>query len=247
MAKATNSKTINQVENNQVIEKFDLEEFLSRDFVRDATLHKILNSQITEQADSWDRVNRNIEDFLDDTMESFNKELRNKVNDLISDDLVMMIKNFDDIQIKKLGIEEDLRSLERQRIQLENKNDIMTQMKKMELKIKINELNHELDSTSKAYIEAYMKGLEETQLPNDLDRLVSEAKSTENVLIKRIEFERTVLDAKLKALDLMSNKIEITDYLRRLINSRLNAREDYADRVIKSSKMKIPVIQAIVK
>ena len=192
-------------------------------------------------------MNRNIEDFLDDTMESFNKELRNKVNDLISDDLVMMIKNFDDIQIKKLGIEEDLRSLERQRIQLENKNDIMTQMKKMELKIKINELNHELDSTSKAYIEAYMKGLEETQLPNDLDRLVSEAKSTENVLIKRIEFERTVLDAKLKALDLMSNKIEITDYLRRLINSRLNAREDYADRVIKSSKMKIPVIQAIVK
>ncbi len=247
MAKAVNNKTNSEVENSEIMEKFNINEFLSRDFTRDEFLHQVLNGQISEQPHTWNNVNKNIEEFLGSTLDNYKKELKNNVNTMISEEIVSLIKKFDDIQRKRLELEEELRKAERERFQIEKSDDITTQMKKMEMDIEINEMKRTLDSTNKAYIEAYKNGLEKTQISHDFDSLALEVRSIESQLFDQIEVERDVLKAQLKVLDLLSHKVEIMDYLKKQINSRLDVRGDYADRVIKSSKMKIPVIQAIVK
>lgn len=247
MAKVVATTNKNIEEGNGILDKFNIDHLLSKDFTKDTELHKYLNGKMSELPGIMDNVNSNIDDFLNAALGDFRKGMKEKVNEYISEEIVSIIKEFDEIQLRKIDIEEQIKNMEKQSFQFENNNDLETQMKKMEHRIKINELKRQYDSICKAYIEAYTKGLEKTLIHEEFNLLVSEISSTENELFKQIELERAALEIRLKVLELLSHKIDITDRLRHEINSRLNAGSDYAEKIIRSSKKRIPAIQAIVK
>lgn len=242
-----NTQNIVKEEIRAKAKALNLDAFTSRDFLKNEFNQKLIKGQAVGPGSSYKEINTNINEFLNtETLELY-VEMENKVNTLITDELVSAITTFNNLQKQRDGLQEEIRALERSKLYVDNKGNVTGQMELMEIDIQIDAKKTELEAVQKAYIQAYKAGLESTTLPKDLWVLANEIANIRNEYLDEINKEMEILQTKSIALRKLSNGISLLDDLKAMIAERLGAANNMADIAISSSEKQIPFIQAQVK
>lgn len=247
MSKTLNVKSNVKEEIRAKAKKLDLEGFLSKDFLKAKFNGQLLRGQVSGPSNNWNEIIENLDEFLNaETLELY-VEMENKINALIPDELVNSISEFNVIQNKKSKLQDEIKGLERQKILVDDKPGIVGQMKIMEIELEIDSKKNELEEVKKVYFEAYRSGLTNTQISEELSILQSEIGNIKNDYIDSIEKEMELLLIKSNALEKLSRNIDLLYDFNKMVESRIGIVNASADKAIKSSEMKIPFIQTLVK
>lgn len=225
----------------------NLDAFTSREFFREKAVQDFFRGQSSASPETNGVIRANFNEFLDSEIGELHLEMENKVNTLITDELVSAIAAFNTQQELKNNLEEEIRVLERSKLFVDNKDKVHGQMKIMEIDIEIDTKKTELDAVQKAYIQAYKAGLETTTLPKDLWVLVNEVTNIRNEYQKQIDEEIEVLQTRMIALQRISTQINLVDDIKNMISERLGNVQSKIDLAITSSEEQVPFIQSQVK
>lgn len=225
----------------------NIEGFLSKDFFKNDFNRQLLKGGTVGPSSNWKDINDNINEFLNtETLELY-VEMENKVNTLIPEALVVSIGAFNVIQDRKMKLQDEIKQLEHEVILVENKESLTGQMRTMEIELEIDTKKQELETVKTEYFEAYRAALLNTQISEDLSVLVNEIGNIRNEYLEVIDNEKEMLIVKAKALDKLPRNLNLLDDLNNMIEARLNIGYLGAGKAVKSSEMKMPFIQTLVK
>lgn len=242
-----NTQNIVKEEIRAKAKALNLDAFTSREFFREKAVQDFFRGQSSASPETNGVIRANFNEFLDSEIGELHLEMENKVNALITDELVSAIAAFNTQQELKNNLEEEIRVLERSKLFVDNKDKVHGQMKIMEIDIEIDTKKTELDAVQKAYIQAYKAGLESTTLPKDLWVLVNEVTNIRNEYQKQIDEEIELLQTRMIALKRMYSQINLVDDIKGMISERLGNVHSNIDLTITSSEEQVPLIQSQVK
>ena len=242
-----NTQNIVKEEIRAKAKALNLDAFTSREFFREKAVQDFFRGQSSETPETNGVIRANFNEFLDSEIGELYLEMENKVNTLITDELVSSIATFNNLQKQRDGLQEEIRVLERSKLYVDNKGNVTGQMELMEIDIQIDAKKTELEAVQKAYIQAYKAGLGNTTLPGDLWVLANEIANIRNEYLDEINKEMEILQTKSIALSKLSNRISLLDDLKAMIAERLGDANNMVDIAISSSEQQIPFIQAQVK
>ena len=236
---------INNINSN--LKKINTEKLLSMDFMKNEFNMKLLKGQLAGPSDNYKEINTSINEFYSvETLELY-IEMKNAVNNLISDELVDSITTFNNLQTQVGRINEEISDLKRKKFHVDISDDITSKMKSMEIDIEIKKKKDELEKIKEAYIHEYERGLTNTILPKDLALVADEITRINNEYVNEINEEIENYSNRILVLKRLKNNFSLRDDFKVMISEKFGVGSSMADIAISSSEKQVPFIQSQVK
>ena len=238
MAILKNKKSDIRSEIRSKIRKMDFEKMLNE---------KVIENNIPALLDRSTAPLTQVQKYISNEVRENNKLLNDtierKINEIISDDMIESIQNFLTAKRNKENIESEIDNL-KSKINLLNGEDDL--IEKCRLEIELSKKEEELRGAKEIFIRDYKEGIEKTIFPSELYEMFAEVQCIGSEMREEIYKEIDLMRAKAKALSLTLAAYDIAYDMSLMLENRVN-NEVGSERLIKSSKEQIPIVQVLMK
>lgn len=239
MAILKNKKSDIRSEIRSKIRKMDFEKMLNEEII-ESNIPVLLNRSTAPLI----QVQKYVSNEVRENNKLLNDTIERKINEIISDDMIESIQNFLRTKRNKENIENEIQNL-KSKINLLNDEDDLIEKCKLEIELSKKE-EEELREAKEIFIRDYKEGIENSILPSELYEMFAEVQCIGNEMREEIYKEIDSMRAKAKALSLTLAAYDIAYDMSLMLENRVN-NEVGSERLIKSSKEQIPIVQVLMK